>query len=410
MRKIIPFILALIIFACPMAALADGFVLLSYEDMVYLPARKAVISWDGAKETMLLSTKIKVADLADMAWVIPVPSSEKPEVSAWDIEIFYDLAELFMGERGNKSGMFEFGATDSMSDQVQVVEFKKVDIYDITILKADSAQALTDWLNQNGYPVGDEMAPALENYVAQEDFYFIANKINLKNKYPDITVTAADKLCFEMAEVVTRGYEARWFEEFDFSQISWIFSEVPECDPVGVNPEAVEVLFELDQGVATPLKIEFSPSQAFYPMEISSLNPGQSVVDVYVFSDSPMRDASNLLQVNQMTENPGWADFTDVGFDESMITYLSYVGDLGDLDNDSWFEPAPYEEEIDPRSEKPWYVGLGERETWQYLLSDIYYFITGILLPVAIILLALVGLVVIVKKIARLIKDRGKKK
>ncbi|NIO37089.1 DUF2330 domain-containing protein, partial [Candidatus Bathyarchaeota archaeon] len=54
---------------------------------------------------------------------------------------------------------------------------KKVDIYDVAILKATNATALVGWLNENGYTVPESAVPVLQEYCDKEDFYFIANKI-----------------------------------------------------------------------------------------------------------------------------------------------------------------------------------------------------------------------------------------
>jgi hypothetical protein len=80
----------------PSFALADGMVIPDYEGKVYLPSQKAVIVWNEGEETLLLSTKISPESVANLAWIIPIPSETKPEIEEGDIEIFYDLTELFL--------------------------------------------------------------------------------------------------------------------------------------------------------------------------------------------------------------------------------------------------------------------------------------------------------------------------
>jgi hypothetical protein len=47
------------------ALLADGFFVSDhYAQDVYAPDQKAVIAWDGAKETIVLSTKLQARELA----------------------------------------------------------------------------------------------------------------------------------------------------------------------------------------------------------------------------------------------------------------------------------------------------------------------------------------------------------
>lgn len=406
MKKILLFLLSISLLIIPSWVLADGFVVNNFDELIYLPAQKAVISWDGGKERMILSTKISTGNITEIAWIVPVPSSKKPEVNSADIEIFYHLSDLFWDERSDKGSFLEFGAAEMA---VEVVDFKKIDIYDIAILKADSAQALTDWLNQNDYSVTDEITPILQDYVSQGDFYFIANKINLENQYPDLTISEADQACFNAANSEVQDYIEHSYQVYNFAHIGWIFDEVEECGDSVIDPLAVEVLFELGQGISTPLQIDFYPSHPFYPMQISSLNPGEAIVDVYIFSDTPMSDSSDLLQINQMTKNPGWLGLEEAGFEENYITFLSYIGDLQDLDKDSWFEPADYNKYIDPQNTDLWYIGLGERETWEYILSDIYYFSINSVLPFVVIIFAIIGFVATIIKVINLIKKKYKK-
>jgi len=351
MRKIL---LSLIIgvVLIPNLVWADGGVFPDYSEKIYLPAQKAVISWDGEEETMVLSTKIKTEDLANMAWVIPIPSKVKPEIEAGDIEIFYDLVNLFGG--GRKVPDLGIGRQEG-SEKVEVIEFKKVDIYDIATLKAIDAKSLVNWLNENGYIVPEETVPLLQEYCDQENFYFIANKINLANKYEDSNV--------EEREIV---------------------------------------LMELGQGIATPLKIKFQPQAPFYPLKISSVNEGETLIDVYLFSQTPVKDKFGVLAISQMTKNDSsikqaFKEDYDLGYD--YITYLVYSGNLKNLDSDSWFEEQEYDSALDPN-----YISLGDR-IWQVfiivIMGTVYYVI-----PLAIILFAIMGFITVVK----IIVNRFRKK
>ena len=321
--------------------LADGMVLPDYEEKVYLPNQKAVISWDGEEEVMILSTKIKTDNLANMAWVIPIPSKVKPEIEEGNVEIFYDLASLFI-KRGRTLGLGIFSGLEVSDKGVEVVEFKKVDIYDITTLKATDAGALVGWLNANGYLVPENATSILQEYCDQEDFYFIANKINLANKYED--------------------------------------------SAVGEKEQALQ---ELKQGIATPIKITFQPSQAFYPLKISSLNDGQVLVDVYVFSNTPVKDKSGVLSVVEMTKNNSSNLKENYGLEQAYITHLTYTGDIKGLGSDSWFEGQAYSSSLDPQ-----FV-----DKTSMILDIILFIITFIIIPIAVIVFAVIGFVVVVKKI-----------
>jgi len=386
MKKLL-ILLTIGIFLIPILVLGDGMVLPDYEEKVYLPNQKAVITWDGEEEVMILSTKIKTDNLANMAWVIPIPSKVKPEIEKGDIDIFYDLADLFRRDRKAPG----FMGVEGPDKGVEVIEFKKVDIYDITTLKATDAGALVDWLNANGYIVPESVTPVFQEYCDQEDFYFIANKINLANKYKDLTITDEDRVC---AKIVADYYEG--YTRIDEQKIYWALEDMDGCKEATF--EAVNVLVELAQGIATPIKITFQPQVLFYPLKISSVNEGDTIVDVYVFSKDPVKDKSEILSVSQMVKNTASrkeAYEQDYGISGDYITYLTYVGSLKDLKSDSWFGECNYNPKLDPKYES-W---------WDKILPTIFYIIM-ILILLAIPTFFIIGLVVVVQKIVEKFKRK----
>jgi len=378
------------IFLIPQIALADGGVFIDYEKKVYLPSQKAVIAWEEDTETLILSTQISIKDLANVAWVIPIPSKTKPEIEAGDVDIFYDLTRLF--EQGRRAPGLWLGKS---GDEVEVIEIKKVDIYDIAILKATDAGALVTWLNENGYIVPWSGLALLSEYCAQEDFYFVANKVDLANKYKDLKVTEGDRTC---ASGVS---ESVYFDmEISPATIDYLMSEnFTACE--NATLETVQTLVELDKGVATPLKITFSPETLFYPLKMSSINDGDTTIDVYVFSERPVQDKSQLLTLSQMTENT--ASFEEsYNLNQKYVTYLSFSGELGDLTGDSWFESRGYDRSLDPN-----YVSLGGRivEILNIVLTFALYGAYPVIV-IAVFGFAVVGFVVVVRAIVRRIRRR----
>ena len=161
-------------------AYGDGMYVSDHHTHLYEPSQKAVISWNGKSETMILSAAVKSEDLANFAWVVPILSSSKPSVSAGDIRVFKDLVDYFKKpESSERKSM----APKAAIEGVQVLETKEVDIYDITILKATDAADLLRWLNANGYRVAKGAETIFEKYITSGNCYFMANKIDLKNKY-----------------------------------------------------------------------------------------------------------------------------------------------------------------------------------------------------------------------------------
>jgi len=391
--KKIFYIFFFLLFSFPV--FADGGVFIEVNRKVNLPNQKAVVAWretgQGGEETLLISTKIKLDEFGDFAWVVPIPSSTKPEVEAGEVEIFSDLARLFYPKRPPAIGMGGYkGAEMTETDSVEVVETKKVDIYDIAILKATSGQVLIDWLNRNGFYIPQRAKGILDEYAKQGDFYFIANKVNLANLYSDFGVggfepTEEEKECAEYIGSIYR------YDYFDDDQITY-YAE--ECGDVDVN--VVKALAELDQGVATPLSIKFTPKGAFYPLKVSSLNEGKTRVDVYVFGDTPASDGSGILKVDSVTENVGY--IKAYGFNQEYITYLTFDGNLSELTEDAWFEPSTYKKSKDPN-----YEGVGDK-----VLTGIFWIIGGLLyLGVFLGPIVVVGLVIIIV-IYKFIKKRKK--
>jgi len=160
---------------------ADGWHVSNYQLHMEEPSQKAVIAWDGRVETMLLSSAVKSDNLSNIAWIIPVQSYSKPEVTAGKSGVFEILDYFFA--RARPSTQMVVPSLGGTQAGVQVLETKEIGVYDIAVLKATDSMELLKWLQDNGYVVPPEAKGILDKYVAKGDYYFIANKIDLKNKY-----------------------------------------------------------------------------------------------------------------------------------------------------------------------------------------------------------------------------------
>jgi hypothetical protein len=469
---------------------ADGWHISDHDLHLYEPNQKAVISWDGETETMILASAVKSDDIANFAWVVPIQSSSKPEVTAGDISIFEDLVDYFKKEDDSHARMLEQG--------VSILESKEIDVYDITILQATSSDDLIDWLNNNGYQVPEEAKPILDKYVEKGDFYFVANKIDLTNKFvdalelikipsysnndnyyaiknlidsdenykhfknkialnilcSDTKLPSVDKKLMEELGITDAkidelkskyvlnendfcnlliqegGSNPTWNYEnlislFDSSSIQHcqikegfrlrrscrqaedgcyndetpsgtrgrfdVYSDIDFCATVDLisstdetektyeklatiySPEninqnraifnrlSIEIdsitknklepwkkvveyktaIEDLKKGMSTPLKFQFKPKQPYYPLEISSLNLGSSIIEVYVMTSNPVTDQNDVLTVeeskminselkNKLEKHINLAN-------AKYVTRLSYNGNLKDLTADAEF-------------------------------------------------------------------------
>jgi hypothetical protein len=278
------------IFSLPLIV-ADGGYIPDYYLPVYEPDQKAVISWDEETETMILSSTVKSYDIANFAWIVPIQSSSKPNVEASDISIFKDLVNYFT-EPVPYRGDGATGGGGGTTGGVVVIESKIIGIYNITILKATSNDDLIIWLNDNGYKIPKETQYKIVQYVDMKctekvgDLYFIVNKIDLRNIRQD-------------------------------------------------------VLYDLYNGVSTPIKLEFKPSQPYYPLGISNINTGYTDIEIYVITNRPVKDANKILEVDKSKEISSdlknkLKDRIDLK-SATFVTRLKYNGNLYDLNNDAFF-------------------------------------------------------------------------
>ncbi|MCX6798812.1 MAG: DUF2330 domain-containing protein [Candidatus Diapherotrites archaeon] len=356
MRKAILLLLLLSFFSA--GAFANGMVMRppDYGKDVFIPEQKAVIFWDGATEKMIIESKITLQDIENIAWVLPVESSTKPIVETADEEIFFRLADLFKPPQKSRGGIEIMSAMDTANiEGVEVIEQLKLDIYDITILRATDETALIEWLNQNGYSFPPALPSLLRDYVQNGSYYFIANKINLSNKYGDLNVTNAD---FECAQRITS--DAEQDNSFRVSlyhsgnlegELGYWASNYSECS--GINTKAVSALVSIRLGIATPLKITFTPSHAFYPMRISSFNPGSGTARVYVVGSKPYTDSSGVFSLqNMVVVKDDYLSQYGVKNGDT-VSLLLWEGNYYSLTKDSLFVETPFKPELDPKYVPP---------------------------------------------------------
>ena len=150
------------------------------------PSQKAVITWDGTTETMILSSRVQSRDLEALekaAWIVPVISTSKPEVTTGAIEAFEVLtdflAETYVHHQPSRGGLY----AANEGPGVTAHERLKLGIYDVTILEATSASKLMKWLKENGYFVPSSALAILQKCIDDKTRWFVANRIDLAGKF-----------------------------------------------------------------------------------------------------------------------------------------------------------------------------------------------------------------------------------
>jgi hypothetical protein len=190
---------------------------------LYEPSQKAIILWDDGYENLILQVKYK-GEASDFAWIVPVPS--EPDVRAVDGDIFAEISE-YTQQRGWWNAAFYFRKHGIREEKVEVLERKKVSVYDVAVLNAKDASVLISWLNENGFSFPQKGRRILEEYI-EKKWTFAALRI-----HPD--------------------EEKLWVEK------------------------------SLNEGTLVPLKFTFLSKEIVYPLKLSSLNKGETEVLLYVF-------------------------------------------------------------------------------------------------------------------------------
>lgn len=206
--------------ACGGFAAADG-------EKVAATAEYAALTLDGTTERVILSMNT-LTTAKDAALLIPTPQRATADLA--EPTLFTELADLTAPQtvvrwrwwpeldRGLTAGAPGSGAVAP----VTVLETKQLGDLEVTSLAATDADALTAWLDHNGYVLGDGLAAALPPYVA-DGWYFTAIKL---------TADAADLT-----------------------------------------------------GALQPLDLRFAADELVYPMRLSVAAPESQFVRTYVFAD-----------------------------------------------------------------------------------------------------------------------------
>ena len=143
---------------------------------------------------------------ADFAWILPLPAV--PELAVSHNQIFTRLQSAtqpnfqlnFVDEGGCYDSYFYDlifggcstcgGVTVGGPPAVEVVAQEQVGPYDTAVISSEDAQAVVDWLVENGYQLGDLGVELLTPYV-EEGFYFLALKLALDRDVGDLQPIAA---------------------------------------------------------------------------------------------------------------------------------------------------------------------------------------------------------------------------
>jgi len=117
---------------------------------------------------------------SDFGLVLPTPG--EPNFTERDEALFRQLHDMTKEpEDRNRlgGGLMESHAAD-VGQEVEVIKTRDVGDFSATVLRADTADALVRWLQDNGYNYGNESEANFKYYIDQGGYYFTALKINVE--------------------------------------------------------------------------------------------------------------------------------------------------------------------------------------------------------------------------------------
>ncbi len=133
---------------------------------------------------------------ADFAWILPLPTV--PELAVSHNQIFTQLQRAtqpsfqlnFQWDVGCQFEIFTAETGESSTPDVLIASEERVGPYDTAVISSEDAQAVVDWLVENGYQLGDLGVELLTPYV-EEGFYFLALKLASDRDVGDLQPIAA---------------------------------------------------------------------------------------------------------------------------------------------------------------------------------------------------------------------------
>jgi len=177
---------------------------------------------------MVLQVKYK-GPAEDFAWIVPVPA--RPRVSAIKAEKS-PFAEISLYTQLRARWGSRHKAPAGAGQKVQVLERKVVGVYDVAVLAAAEAKALSGWLNKHGYAFPKDRADVLAHYTKKK-WVYVAMRIDRK----------------------------------------------------ALGTDKVKAL---KTGELQPIRFTFQAKELVYPLRISCVNAGPTDVLLYLVAAAPM--------------------------------------------------------------------------------------------------------------------------
>ncbi len=177
-RCLLAFMLALSMsFAVTPAEACGCGIYIPLEGEASVSEEHVLIRWDGKTEDIVMTLGV-LGSSSEAAVIFPVPT--KAEVQLANGEVFDTLQELTKPIIKTQIAFFPFlGGAEGAApgSAVTLLERQTLGPFDVSTLAATDANALGNWLAENGYNLAPEVTEALIPYVEQ-NWYYVAVRLS----------------------------------------------------------------------------------------------------------------------------------------------------------------------------------------------------------------------------------------
>jgi hypothetical protein len=295
---------------------ADGGYISFSNILVFEPSQSAVIGWDGTTEVLLLSTNVKTNN-QDMNWVIeliPFPSMPEEPV-AGTIESIQAVTEIIDSRIGDpqsgdvdRSGGIDI--LDALMTAMYYVGLQPGGFYKITAdVNGDQSIDIIDALMMAQYYVSLLNSPP-QGRLDDVNVVFM-DEIGVHNIIVVETENAGQLITFA---------EQNLAEVSPTSEVSWEEFQPVVADYIdrGMKYWVIDLL-DLNSAEKSrdPLVYTFKTDFFYFPLIVSSVNKGDSLIEVFSITKKGLHDQ----------------DIVDAGFETMPInTYFEIISpDLPDI-------------------------------------------------------------------------------
>jgi hypothetical protein len=156
---------------------------------IYESSQKAIICWNGTHEILVLSTDVYAEEKTFAFEILPLPGI--PEIKKCNESVFTKLKstidKYWRYPVAKSEGLGAPAAASSTSIGISIIFNEKIDIHNITVVKATNSTDLMLWLNKTIRDFGMEPTnyPNLDtttnDYISRGIQYFVIDIIDLTN-------------------------------------------------------------------------------------------------------------------------------------------------------------------------------------------------------------------------------------